>query len=402
MINSLKQSLAFLLLLLLSAAAATAQTDTTDNGITLSLVTGAPGTELYTVFGHSAIRVRNERTGQDVLFNYGTFDFDTPNFYWKFMRGKLLYMLSVEPTDRFLQWYEYDQRQVIEQVMNLTNAQEEQLLRFLQKNYQPENRFYLYDFFYDNCATVIRDVLEQQLDGGFSYQSRETREVTFRQLLDEYIQRYPWYDFGIDLILGLPADKKADFRNQMFLPDYLAKNLSEATLQSPEGVVLLLHAPRILVAAPPDASNSMTKFTPMLLFVIVATLTILLTLFANERWKNIFDVTILSILGVAGCFLLFMWVGTDHIATKWNWNVLWLNPLCLVLAIGIPRKATWLRTGFASYAAILWFLLLAWNWFPQQFNTAVIPILVALIARCADREGIVEIMKKLHKFVRRP
>ncbi len=391
MINKVKHII-FLLLIWLGAFA---QADSLDNGITISLVTGSPGEDLYAVFGHSAIRVRDVFTGQDILYNYGTFDFDTPNFYLKFIRGKLPYMLSIDQTADLAYYYQLENRSLTEQVLNLTNEQEARLIEFLNWNYQPENRYYLYDFFYDNCATVFRDIFEKQFD--LSYQPDTVRAVTFRELLDEYIREKPWADFGIDLILGLPADKQADFRNQMFLPDYLASNLAKATIGGkPFMQPAVLLQPRV-----ETATNSMIKFTPMLLFVIVALTAIIITLGKNEQIKNIFDITLLSACGLAGIFFLFMWFGTDHIATKWNWNVLWLNPLCLLMVVGIiGKKSKWLRLLFAIYATILWLLLVTWGWFPQQFNAAVIPILIALIARSMDREGVV-LNLILQKFVSR-
>lgn len=371
-----------------------AQQDSIPNRITISLITGAPGDEIYAYFGHTGIRVRNDSTGADVLYSYGTFDFDTPNFYVKFIRGKLLYMLDADPFDRFLRYYAYYQRTVKEQVLNMTNAEEEKLLNYINWNYQPANRYYLYDFFYNNCASVIRDVFEKEFK--IEYQIDTLRDVTFRQLLDEYVKKDPWTDFGIDLILGLPADKKADFRNQMFLPDYLSQNLAKATLNGRP----LMQSPQILVNTAPTPPR-VTKFTPMLVFIIVALLSLVVTFGKSKRAKNIFDYSIFSILGLAGFFLLFMWFGTDHIATKDNWNVLWMNPLCLFLAIGIAAKSRkkWLRFGFAAYATILWLLLLTWGWFPQTFNMAIIPILIALIMRSMDREGeILDLIKKATIF----
>ncbi len=356
--------------------------DTTDQ-LTFSLVTGSPGSDLYAVFGHSAIRLRNHDTGQDILYNYGTFDFNTPHFYWKFLRGKLLYMLSIDRTEELSLYYRYENRALTEQIMNLNPTQKAALAAYLEWNYQPEHRYYLYDFFYDNCATVIRDVLEKQFN--LQYVNDSTRNITFRQLLDEYLTNMPWSDFGIDLVLGLPADKRADFRNHMFLPDYLAAHLAQATLD--DGRPLLQPAQILQPRTLSDTSHHL--FTPMLLFVIVALLAIAITLSKNKTLKNIFDWFVLFSCGLGGLLLAFMWFGTDHIATKWNWNILWLNPLCIMLLWGMWREASWLRIAFATYAAILWLLLLTWGWFPQQFNMAVIPIWIALIARSMDREGVV-------------
>ncbi|MFN7116491.1 MAG: DUF4105 domain-containing protein [Saprospiraceae bacterium] len=386
----------FIILFLISWQISFAQVNDLDNDITISLITGSPGDELYSVFGHSAIRVRDDRTEQDILYNYGTFDFDTPNFYWKFMRGKLPYMLSVDRTEDLFRYYVREGRSITEQTLNLTNAQEEKLLQFLAWNYKPENRAYMYDFFYNNCATVIRDLFEKEY--GIDYQVDSVKEITFRQLLDEKMPHLQWTNFGMDLILGAPADKKADFRNQMFLPEYLAQHLVQATLPNGEPLIQNQHTKTLVQKMPVSTAEAVINFNPTLFFVIVAMLALVLTFTGSERMKHIFDVTLFTVLGLGGLFLLFMWFGTDHVTTKNNWNLLWMNPLCLLLAIGIVqgKNPKWLRIGFAIYATILWLLLLTWNWIPQQFNIAIIPILIALIIRSMDREGVVmELIKKV-------
>ncbi len=360
----------------------TAQVDSISNNITISLITGSPGDDVYAYFGHTAIRVQNVASRQDVLYSYGTFDFDTPNFYGKFLQGKLLYMLSIDATPRLFQYYQYTQRGITEQVLNLNNIQEEQLVQFLAKNYEPANRFYLYDFFYDNCATVIRDVFEKEFK--IEYQIDTVREVTFRQILQEYVEpRDPWTYFGMDLILGIPTDKKADFRNQMFIPDYLSQNLAKATL---DGKPLLQQSAILLPVSSAVEKKSAILFTPMLVTILILIITVIITFTKNQRLKNRFDRILFSILGIAGLFLLFMWFGTDHIATKDNWNVLWMNPLYLLFVFGVFRKSEISRRGLLIfYISTLLFVLITWGWFAQSFNVAVIPIVIALIVRCLDR-----------------
>lgn len=386
----------FITLSLITCQFSFAQVNESDNNITISLITGSPGSELYSVFGHSAIRVRDDRTERDILYNYGTFDFNTPNFYWKFMRGKLLYMLSVERTEDLFRGYVQEGRSITEQTLNFTDTQEEKLIQFLEWNHKPENRYYMYDFFYNNCATVIRDVFEKEY--GVDYQVDSVKEITFRQLLDEKMPHMQWTNFGMDLILGTPADKKADFRNQMFLPEYLSQHLAKATLSNGEPLVQDQHTKTLVQKMPVNTAEAVINFTPTLFFVIVAMLALVLTFSGSQRMKYIFDLILFTTLGLGGLFLLFMWFGTDHVTTKYNWNLLWMNPLCLFLAIGIAqgKAKKWLQVGFAIYATILWILLLTWNWIPQQFNIAIIPILIALIIRSMDREGVVvELIKKV-------
>lgn len=390
MVNKILKKLTLIILTVLVINVAFAQQDSLDNDLTISLVTGSAGSDLYAVFGHSAIRVQDKVRGTDILYNYGTFDFNTPNFYWKFIRGKLPYALSLDRTSDLARLYDYENRSLSEQVLNLNNEQERSLVDFLNWNAQPENRFYLYDFFYDNCATVIRDIFEKEYN--IRYKIEEKRTVTFRNLLDEKLINSPWSDFGIDLILGAPADEQADFRDQMFLPSYLADNLAQAYM----GDTPLMQPVQMIQAKSRPEESSRIFFTPMLLFVIVAVVGIIITLGRSQRAKNILDIILFTSCGLAGVFFTFMWFGTDHIATKENWNLLWLNPLYLVLVIGITRKSgTWLTYAFAANATILWLTLLGWNWLPQQFHVAVIPIIILLIARSMDREGVMlDLVKK--------
>ena len=164
----------------------------------ISLLTGSPGTELYSTFGHSAIRVHDPSTGMDIVFNYGTFDFNTPNFYLKFAQGKLNYKLSIETFEQFRAGFIYENRSVVEQKFNLTQTQKNLLFALLEQNYLPENRFYKYDFFFDNCATRIRDLMITAFGEDFQYQYPEEWKnsgLTFRNLIDMYLTNHHWSDF---------------------------------------------------------------------------------------------------------------------------------------------------------------------------------------------------------------
>jgi len=187
----------------------------------------------------------------------------------------------------------------------------------------------------------------------------------------------------MDLILGIPTDKKADFRNQMFIPDYLSQNLAKATL---DGKPLLQQSAILLPVSSAVEKKSAILFTPMLVTILILIITVIITFTKNQRLKNRFDRILFSILGIAGLFLLFMWFGTDHIATKDNWNVLWMNPLYLLFVFGVFRKSEISRRGLLIfYISTLLFVLITWGWFAQSFNVAVIPIVIALIVRCLDR-----------------
>jgi hypothetical protein len=187
------------------------------SNIRISLLTVAPGEELYYVFGHNGVRVKIDSLGYDVVYNYGTFDFNQPNFYANFARGRMLYRLSVSTYDGFIAEYMYENRGVREQIFALDSAQTMFVMRFLQNNYLPENRYYRYHFFLDNCATRIRDLLLQTFDGMDVPVSESS--PTYRNLIHLYLKDHPWSRFGIDIALGLPTDQKTNVFEQMFLPD---------------------------------------------------------------------------------------------------------------------------------------------------------------------------------------
>ncbi len=350
----------------------------------ISLLTMGPTQELYNQFGHTAIRVHDPVNGIDVCYNYGTYSFDTPNFYGKFVSGTLPYMLADTPTRLELRYYQQIGRGVKEQVFNITPEEANRVYDFILENYKEENRFYLYHFFYDNCATRIRDLFEDVLDIRFHYPGNVLPEKkSFRQLLDEKIEMTPWNDFGIDFILGSPADLRAGFREEMFLPDYLSKNIGMATYKGKP----LLSPPVTLVEHSIEV-GSKSFLTPFNVFGILFLLTLLLTFRGSEKLKKRFDLGMYSILGFCGLFLLFMRLGTDHFTTWKNYNMLWANPLYVFAIIHFFYPKPWLQS-------IKWLILImAFNnlvisvFPPQDFHVAIYPILGIVITRLMDNMDI--------------
>jgi hypothetical protein len=373
----------FFYILLLFSWAASAQNLNVSGAAQISLLTCAPGEELYSTFGHSAVRINDTLTGIDVVYNYGIFDFDTPNFYWLFVQGKLLYKLDVERTRYFIRQYRTDNRRVIEQKLNLDDAEKTQILAFLNHNNLPENKYYLYDFFYNNCSTKIRDIFASELKDSLQLRPAHAATKTFRQLLSEYLVPLPWAHFGIDLILGLPADNIANYQNEMFLPDYLAQNLSQGYMMGWQPLVsatetTIVDVPRTIVK-PPFWQQ------PLFVFGLLLILTLLLTFFVQAKWlKTVFDVLLFGSLALCGVVFVFMGLFTNHQATHYNLNMLWANPLYLLLP-AINKTIIW-----KSIALLVLLLLLLFPVFPQGFNVAFIPIFLCLIARAADRAGLLK------------
>ncbi|HEY0298450.1 MAG TPA: DUF4105 domain-containing protein [Arachidicoccus sp.] len=340
--------------------------------VKISLLTCAPGEELYATFGHTAIRVIDSATHSDVVFNYGTFNFDEPNFYMKFVRGKLNFSLSEESLNDFMQEYVDEQRSVTEQDLNLTNEEKKFVLQFLFNNYLPQNRNYKYDFLYDNCATRIRDILFTKISGVSLTTSIVQPNTTFRGLIYFYLDRsgQPWSKLGIDILLGSPVDKKMDNNTAMFLPDFLSKAVSTATIHSKPYVTA---ERKILVAN--STQQPQGKYVPLIVFIIVCALYLLLYfLFRKSVFaSHLLDSILLYVTGLLGFLLLFMWFCTDHQTCLYNYNLLWALPTNFFAAFFIWKRRTWLKKYFFIATAITAILLACWWLLPQHFNVALIP-----------------------------
>jgi hypothetical protein len=336
----------------------------------VSLITVGPGTDVYSAYGHTAIRITDPQLGLDYVFNYGTFDFRTEGFLMKFIRGRLPYMLSIHGFDVLLESAAQERRGISEQVLSLNTQQASRLFALLMENYKPENRFYPYDFFSDNCATRPRDMLDSACGSQLIWLPRGVQPQTFRQLVDPY--HTPLIDLGTDLALGRPADAVADERQRMFLPNELRDAASVARL----GDRPLVSQVQIQLAPPilPRPSPIEQKWP---IWALTALSLILLAYAGRRAWLRgslqrpafrapALLVGLLIVVGLLGVLLTFLTFFTDHRATVWNLNLLWAWPTHLVLAILLLRRRwrsqAWVRiylwiTGVASLlTGVVWLL----------------------------------------------
>ncbi|GAB3008029.1 DUF4105 domain-containing protein [Cyclobacterium sediminis] len=352
----------------------------------ISLLTCDPGDELYSTFGHSAIRIVELESGQDLVFNYGTFDFNTPFFYIKFIRRTLDYQLSLTTTANFLREYNYFKRNVREQELNLSPEQSQAIVAFLQNNYQPENRKYRYDFFFDNCATRITDMIESVLGQSLKWNyPAESDEKTFRNLIDEYVYPLPWSDLGIDLALGAVIDREATEAEKAFLPDYLEASFGRATIIGDGPERPLVSRTNTIYDFPKTADNQVNLFNPYVVFWVFAILVGILTFigFKKKRLFKGFDISLFTILGLLGVLLVFLWFFTAHSQTKNNWNLFWAFPGHLYISyllIKKPNKAILKKLLLAAMiladlALVIWLLGF------QSFHPSILPLLLIVILR---------------------
>ena len=217
----MKHIIAVILFLLLFLPTTYGQTSETDDSVRISLLTCSPGEELYSLFGHTAIRYEEPKRGIDVVFNYGLFSFRTPNFALRFALGETDYMLGAEDYDSFISEYMMSNRSVWQQTLNLTREEKTKLIGLLEENYRPENRMYRYNFFYDNCATRPRDKIRESIDGTVVYPDLEQEPVSFRDIVYRFTKGHSWARFGFNLCLGVEADQPVTNEQMMFVPEYL-------------------------------------------------------------------------------------------------------------------------------------------------------------------------------------
>jgi hypothetical protein len=351
--------ISILLVLVLFGRFASAQE--TPSALRISLVTCSPGTELYSVFGHNALRIVDSAADTDIAYNFGTFNFDDPDFYTKFVRGKLMYFLSQENFSDFLYAYSYFKRGVTEQVLNLTDAEKKAIQQALFENLSEENRYYKYDFFYDNCSTRLRDIIfKSKSRQAFNPPTFLSEELTFRNHLHTYLDKakMEWTRLGIDVILGLEADKKMGISNAMFLPEFLLQGVGVASL----GNKKLASEPLVLLPDQQPVPVTLSFWQkPIFVFGLVALLLLSNLIFQSGVFfsiQSIVEKILFVSSGLFGCFLLFLWLGTDHQSMTNNLNLVWAFPLNLFLAFKPKQIPTWLKYYSKIYTVAVLVLFL--------------------------------------------
>ncbi len=355
----------------------------------VSLVTILPGDKVYSLFGHNAIRVFDPERGIDIAYNYGTFDFGNPLlFSAKFLYGDLNYRLMRQSYERMVAFYPAEEgRPVIEQRLALDSEQREEVFRFLEWNAQPENAYYRYDFYYDNCATRIRDVLED-IVGPDLVTNATDPGVSMRQLLDPYLVERAWLHFGMDVGQGLPADARATSRSELFLPDRLADWAAAARVVGPDGTQPLVARTDSIGWTPARAVLNPALNWPALAMTVLLGLVVWVTVLdvrTRRSGRSWLDVPLFALLGVAGMIIAFLWFVSIHSVTKSNVNLLWALPTNLALAWVFFRSSgeRWvggLLWGTAAAAAIF---VLGWPVWAQEVPFATLPLALAVVVRAA-------------------
>jgi len=353
----------------------------------ISLLTCAPGDEIYSYFGHSAVRVNDPQSGIDFVFNYGIFSFDTPNFIWRFTKGETDYMLAGDRMASFMEEYLQDQRSVYEQVLNISQTEKQSLFDALVENAKKEKRVYRYRHFSDNCSTRVRDQFEKCVNHQLQYDTLQDTKLTYRNLVDQCVPGNSWNGFGIKLALGIPADKVTTYSQKMFLPDYLMNSMANAKVVK-DGVGVPFALPRTTVfdAKPIKSSFSLTSPAVVvnLFFLIVA----LFSFIEYRRKKRLIWLDFLAFfsVGFAGILLSFLCFISVSEATGWNLNLVWALPTHFIFAFvwlfpSLRPKLDWYLKFTAGIALLF---LVTMIFLPQTFHWLIIPLCLTVLLRSAS------------------
>ncbi len=328
------------LLLFLLCAFGQARAQKLSSEAEISVLTCAPGEELYSLFGHSAVRVKDPVNNFDKVFNYGTFNFNTPNFYMKFLQGKLDYLLSVADYERFLASYQREMRSIYSQELQISQEEKQQLFEALLNNYKPENRAYKYDFFMDNCATRIDSIIKKTIKGNWENHTMPTKFLkTYRTGIAPYLANSDWLNLGLNIILGVPTDSP---QQGLFLPDIIEETYRKTTLNGKP----IVGKTETLYESHFSYSKTPMWKSPLLLFSLLAFFLLMGTLFFPNKLRFV-DFLLFGTAGVAGCIIAFLWFFAEHTATNENWNILWALPTHLPLAFVLLFRKR--KTKFVHY-----------------------------------------------------
>ncbi|MBR1504133.1 MAG: DUF4105 domain-containing protein [Prevotella sp.] len=308
------------------------------DSVEVSLLTCSPHEEIYSLYGHSALRWHDQKAGSDIVFNWGLFDFNKPYFVLRFVFGLTDYEVGGFPYPLFLQEYKYVGSSVTEQVLNLTNTEKARLKDALEENLKPENSVYRYNYFYDNCSTRPRDIVERCLEGKVEYQARDDYQPSYREIVRVCTRNHPWATFGNDILLGVKADFKTNLREQEFLPDNLLYDFDRAQIYSDGSYRPLVKERRVALQSGVQVIEADFPLTPTECVVGLLALSLLILWWEWRSKKTLvaWDMLLMLLQGLAGC-VLFMMLFSQHPATSTNLQLLLLNPLPLVFLYSVIR-----------------------------------------------------------------
>jgi hypothetical protein len=354
-------------------------TKTSSEETKVSIISIGEGSSLADAFGHTGIRVISN--GNDIVFNFGVYDFSAPNFYSNFVKGRPVYKLAVQKYEKFKDGYIYQNRYLVEHELNISEESKMNIIDLLVNNSRPENKYYTYDYLRDNCSTRVADILIDDINNKFRDDKLESEALfTYRELIHEKISENSWAALGIDLCLGAIIDKKISVRETFFIPEKLMKYMDGLMIDYSKPIT------KNIIFLPDSPSKYNEEFPkPFLVNSIISLFIILLTYFnfKNSSWNRSIDFIIYLFSGLVGVLIIYLWFFSNHFASAQNFNFLWAFPFNLAVVFALIKKNPPLWTiNFVKLNIILLILLfIHWITGVQKYNITLLPIFISLLVR---------------------
>ena len=350
----------------------------------ISILTVSPGKDLVDAFGHSGIRVIDRELNYDVVFNFGIYDFQAPDFYSNFVKGRPIYSLGINNYNRFINNYKNQNRGVVEHKILISNNKKDNVIRLLFENSKQENKFYIYDYFNDNCSTKVADLFIENFNDEFNNSETNLSKKSkhsYRSLIYQMIPRNSWGSLGIDICLGSVIDQDINYRQTFFLPSKFGKFLD--TIESENSQIL--ESKLVLESLETSEESVLNVTSPMFILFFISILIILITFrdFKNDKQTKVLDTLLISITSMIGLLISYLWFFSDHSAASQNYNILWASPLNILLFIDlfVSKKRKWIL-GYLKFIFLMLLLMIShWILSVQTFNITLFSFIFALLIR---------------------
>lgn len=377
----IKKSSIFVLLCLFSIMQSNAQVNLSVYS-EISIVTAGPGEALYEKFGHAAIRIKDPVLNLDLIYNYGVFDFNQPNFLLNFADGKMYYVLARYDFKYFLSSYKKEKRWLKQQVLNLNKTEKQELFLYLENNARIENATYPYDPFFNNCASKLKDITTVILKENVVLNSEKIKDKsTLRELMNQEITWNTWGNFGINLITGRILDQERNQLEYTYLPDYLFKTIKNGKIKRDHKIINLVKREDVLLDFDEISTNT-SLFNPLAFFTLLALIVSLITIkdIKNQKRTKWLDFIIFFLSGIVGLILTYFWFFSSHKTAPDNYNVLWAFLPNLIVAFIVTKAIAkkWLQKYLIILLVCLTIVLILWILELQIFPITAIPILLLL------------------------
>ena len=379
----MKTKFTFLFLILFVVQITFSQYKKLSDKAEVSIITAGPGKVLYEGFGHSAIRVKS--VDFDFIYNYGFFDFNAPNFYLNFTKGKMLYKLERYPFHYFVRSSQRDKRWVKEQVLDLKWSEKQQFFEYLENNAKPDNATYLYDPFFNNCATIIREIADNVLKNKIIFQGNYLEDgKSLRQLMNTEIPWNTWGSFGINLALGRKLDQVTTAKQYMYLPDYVYSGFKNAKIIKNGNYKDLIKNDRYILKF--DELKIESSFlNPFLVFTLLLLIGVFITYKDVKRKKRTkwLDFLLFFSTGIIGLLIVFLWFFTNHSTTPINFNFLWAFAPNIIVAFYLLKEnpKLWVKTYLKILIILLLSIAFIWIGKIQLLPFAILPVILLLLIR---------------------